>query len=93
MKITNLDLPEVHIHNIIFGGKEVMIPGRFDELRVRGEYDVMELYLGGASNDFSFSWLLANVELDDAIGNFNATYEIRDGLNIDLIIEEILKGA
>ena len=90
MKIAKLDLPEVHINTIIFDGKEVMLPGKFDGLWIVGDADSLDIYLENTSGDFS--WLLANVILDVDLDRISYTFEVRDGLNIDQIIEDILKG-
>lgn len=90
MKIAKLDIPEIHVNTVIFDGKEVMLPGKYDGLWIVGDADSLDIYLENTSGDFS--WLLANVILDVDLDRISYTFEVRDGLNIDQIIEDILKG-
>ena len=90
MKIAKLDIPEIHVNTVIFDGKEVMLPGKYDGLWIVGDADSLDIYLENTSGDFS--WLLANVIPDVDLDRISYTFEVRDGLNIDQIIEDILKG-
>lgn len=88
MKITSVYTPPAPTYTIVLDGNEIEIPGNYNELRIVGDLD--HSFVNLVDSFKGLNWLLAVVEHMGEGSSFEYRYDMRNGLNIDLIIKSLL---
>ena len=94
MKYAKIDAPIAHIQQVKLNGEMITIPSTYDCIRIRGDFDDLQVYL--CSYEHDYEWLLADVELDSAEaidGGIRYEHDIYDGYDVDAAIEYVLEHA